>query len=161
MKTFTALLFCLVTIPYCSNKKIEITSEYIINENWNNKDEYIGSNSIEIKRMKVKKDSMIDPFAELNQADILDKLEVDSSFIYTANVKFKNGEEGSSGKKIYFNGDNGFYWWANQGERKTRVLGKLQTNSWYEISRLSYYYYVIYIDSADKVRQFIVNLANY
>ncbi|HMR85490.1 MAG TPA: hypothetical protein PKE30_20235 [Niabella sp.] len=160
MKIFTALIFCSIALPYCSSNKIEITPEYIINENWNKRDEGIEGNSIEIKRMKVKKDSMINPFADLTQVDILDKLEVDSSFIYTANVKINN-ERGNSDKKIYFNRDNGFYWWADQGERKIRVLGKLQTSSWYEISRLSYYYYVIYIDSADKVHQFIVNQANY
>ena len=86
----------------CTSKKIEITSEYIINENWDKRSEEIGANSIEVKRMKVKKDSTINPFSDLNQSEILDKLEYDSSFSYFANVKIKPQESYQS-KKIYFN----------------------------------------------------------
>ena len=110
--------------------------------------------------MKVKEDSIINPFSDLSQAEILDKLEVDSSFIYAANVKIKPGESYKN-KRIYFNRDNDFYWWTNQGESKIRVLGKLEANTWYEISRLNYYYYVVYVDSTDRVHRFVVNLANY
>ena len=162
MKTTGFLLLFLVIFIRCLNfnKRIEITSEYIINEHWDKRSEEIGANSITIKRMNVKRDSLIDPFSELSQEDILKKLEVDSSFIYTANIKINQGES-YKGKKIFFNKDNGFYWWTDQGEQKIKVLGKLQPDSWYEISGLTYYYYVVYVDSTEKVHQFPVNVANY
>jgi len=147
-------------LPGCFNEKIEITSEYIVNERWNKRGEEVGSNSIEVKRLKQRKDSTIDPFSDLSQVEILHKLETDSSFIYFANVKIKP-EESYKNKKIYFNRDNGFYWITNQGNQKTKTLGKLETNNWYEISRLNYYYYVIYIDSVEKVHRFVINVANY
>ena len=156
IKTF---FFDLILVS-CSDKKIEITSEYIVNENWNKRSEEIGANSIEIKRMTVKKDSSINPFSDLNQEELLNKLEIDSSFIYSANVKIKPSENYKS-HRIFFNRDNDFYWWTNHGESKTKILGKLKVNTWYEISRLDYYYFVVYVDSADRVHRFVVNMANY
>jgi hypothetical protein len=154
------IFFIALILAGCSVKKIEITPEYIVNENWNKRSEEIGANSIEIKKMTVKKDSTINPFSDLKQADILNNLEIDSSFIYSANVKIKPGESYKS-KRIYFNRDNDFYWWTNQGDSKTRILGKLEINTWYEISRLNYYYYYVYVDSIDRIHRFVVNLANY
>jgi hypothetical protein len=154
------ILFFALILVGCYDKRVEITPEYIINENWNKRGEEIGANSIEIKRMSLKKDSTLSPFASLTQLDILNKLEVDSSFIYTANVKIKQ-HESYKNKKIFFNRDNGFYWWTNKGESKIRVLGKLEKNTWYEITRLNYYFYVVYVDSTDKLHRFVVNLANY
>lgn len=158
--SLSILLVFMLTGCFDFNKRMDITSEYIINEKWDKKKEEIAANSIEIKKMKVKKDSTINPFSDLNQADILNKLEIDSSFIYTANVKI-GSEESYKDKKIYFNRDNGFYWWTDQGNHKTKILGKLEINTWYEVSRLNYYYYVIFIDSTDKTHCFIVNVANY
>lgn len=157
MKIISILILWVCMLIGCLdfNRRIEITSEYIVNDNWNKKGEKTGGNSIEIKKMKVKKDSTINPFSNLNQADILGKLEVDSSFIYAANVKINQG------KKIYFNRDNGFYWWTDKGWHKTKILGDLQSNTWYEISRISYYYYVVYVDSTNKVHRFVINLSNY
>jgi len=162
MKIVSLIILWIFMISGCLdfNKRIVITSEYIINENWTKQGEETSSNSIEVKKMKVKKDSTINPISNLNQSEILEKLEVDSSFIYTANVKI-NQNESYKEKKIYFNRDNGFFWWTSRGEKKNKILGKLQTNAWYEISRLNYYYYVVYIDSVDKVHRFVINLANY
>lgn len=153
-------LFFVLLLAGCSDKRIEITAKYVINENWSKREEEVGANLIEIRRMKLKKDSTINPFSEVSQVELFDKLDVDSSFIYSANVKTKPNES-YEGKRVYFDRDNGFYWWSDRGETKTSVLGKLEAGSWYEISGLRYYYHVVYVDSAEKVHAFIVNLANY
>jgi len=160
MKIISVTILLIFMFTGCSDKKIEITSEYIINENWDKKGEQVGSNSIKINRMKLKKDSMINPFSDLSQEDILNKLEEDSSFIYVANIKIRQ-EESYKGKKIYFNRDNGFYWWTNQGNSKTKILGRLEVGNWYVFSRLNPYYEYVYVDSVNKVHRFNVNLANY
>lgn len=160
MKIISVTILLIFMFTGCSDKKIEITSEYIINENWDKKGEQVGSNSIKINRMKLKKDSMINPFSDLSQEDILNKLEEDSSFIYVANIKIRQ-EESYKGKKIYFNRDNEFYWWTNQGNSKTKILGRLEAGNWYVFSRLNPYYEYVYVDSVNKVHRFNVNLANY
>lgn len=162
MKLFYLFFFAFLLLLSCigPNKPIEITSEYFINGNWNQTSEKAMANSIEVKRMKIKKDSLINPFSDLSQAEILNKLEIDSTFIYSAVVKFNQGESYNE-KKIYFNRDNGFYWWSNKGDVKNAVLGKLKANTWYEISGLNYYYHIVYVDSSENVRLFLINLANY
>jgi hypothetical protein len=160
MKTIWLSILLILVLISCSsfNKRVEITPEYIINENWTKRGDDIEANRIEISKMKVKDDSTINPFSNLNQTEILDKLKIDSSFIYRM-VKIKP-EESYKDKKIYFTTDNGFYWWTDQGNRKTKILGKLEKDTWYEISGLTYYYYyVIYIDNDDKVHRFAVNSA--
>jgi hypothetical protein len=155
-----AILFALI-FAGCSDKKIEITPEYIINENWSKKNDEGGGNSIKIDKMRVKKDSIINPFSDLDNADILNKLEEDSLFRWFANVKI----EGKSykDKKIYFNQDNGFTWLDDVERRRTKIFGNLEKDNWYKFSHLiSYPYYVyIYVDSSNKVHRFDVNLANY
>lgn len=140
----------------CINKKIEITREYIVNENWNE-----SANAIKINKMRLKNDSTLD-IANLNQVDVVNRLEEDSSFIYVANVKIKSGEK-YSGKRIYFGKDNGFYWWTDGGNNKTKILGDLEKGQWYKFSRLvTYPYYVyIYIDDLNNVHRQDVNLSNY
>ena len=144
----------------CFNEKIDITTEYIINESWSNKAEKIGANSIEIVKLKLKKDSMINSFTDLSQGEILNKLEEDTSFGWVANVKIQKGGNYNT-KKVLFNKDNGFDWWGKDGIRKTKIIGKLEKNSWYKISRLSYYYFIIYIDSVENVHRFVINQTNY
>lgn len=150
-----------ITLAGCSKKKIEITSEYIINEYWDRH-----SNAIEISRQKLKKDSVINPFLELSQVDILRKLEVDSSFVYRANAKI-NHEGNYKARKVYFNRDNGFYWqkgfFGKEVEDTVKVIGNLKKGSWYKFAYLvTYPYYVyVYVDSLNKMHQFDVNLANY
>lgn len=154
------ILFALI-FASCSNKKIEITPEYIINQKW---DEH--ANAIEIGKQMVKKDSVINPFSNLYNADLLSKLEDDSSFIFYANVKY-NGEKYST-RKVYFNMDNGFYW--NEGyligtetKRTVDKIGVLEKNQWYKFSHLVThpYYVYIYVDSSNKVHRFDVDVANY
>lgn len=155
------LFITVLIIIGCSNKKIDITSEYIVNPNWDKKSEKAGANAIQIRKMKVKKDSIINPITSLSQSEILDKLEYDSSFFYFANVKIKP-EETYQGKKIYFTKENDFYWLKNGYLNvKTKVIGKLEKNNWYEVSKLNYYYYIIYIDSLDKVNRYTINQVNY
>lgn len=145
----------------CLNEKIKITPEYIINPNWSKKSEEAGSNTIKIRRMEIKKDSIINPSNNLGQDEILDKLEPDPSFSFFANVKI-NPDEDYKNKKIYFDKENDFYWIRDDfAKEKTKIIGKLLPNSWYEISKLNYYSYVIYIDTLDKVHCYIINQANY
>ena len=70
-----------VTLASCSDKKIGITSDYIINANWNNQ-----ANAIKINKLRLKKDSIINPYSALNEAELLEKLEDDTSFLFVANV---------------------------------------------------------------------------
>lgn len=144
-------------ISGCSTEKIEITADYIINPNWDEQ-----ANAIKINKVKLKKDSTINPFSELIQEEILNKLEEDSTYIYYANAKIKQGESYKN-KKIYFGKDNGFTWLNDNTEIRTRVLGNLQPKTWYKFSHLlTYPYYIyVYIDSINKAHRFDVNLANY
>ncbi len=153
------ILICVLFFTGClsSGQQIEITPEYIINGNW---DEH--ANALEVSRLKVKKDSAINPFSSLSQVEILDKLDVDSSFIFFTNIKY-NGEKYST-RKVYFNKDNGFPWLADKyGNTKVKTIGNLQSDNWYKFSHLLThpYFVYVYIDSVNKVHWFDVNLANY
>jgi hypothetical protein len=157
MKINNFYFFWVLFFAGCTYKKIEISTEYIINENW---DEH--ANAIEISRQKIKKDSFINPFSDLNQTEILNKLENDSSFIFFANAKY-NGERYLT-RKIYFNKDNGFLWLTDKyGDTKVKTIGNLQSKTWYKFSHLvTYPYYIyVYVDSSNNVQRFNVNLANY
>ena len=165
-KNFLATVLVLILVS-CSRKKIEITPEYIINENWSKKNEDALANSITIQRMKVKRDSSINPFSKLNNSEILSKLEEDTSFMHYANVKIKLGESYKD-KKIYFNQDNGFYWGSKSRYNSydtTQTIGVLQPGNWYRFSDLGLIgnpnYIYIYIDSSNKAHRVDVNLSNY
>lgn len=157
---FFSILFALV-IAGCSKKKIEITPEYIINENWSKKNDEGGGNSIKIDRMTIKKDSILDPFSELNNKEILSKLEEDSLFRWYANIKIDG--ESYKNLKVFFNKSNGFAWLDDVKKKHTMILGNLQKENWYKFSHLlSHPYYVyVYIDSLNKAHRFDVNLSNY
>lgn len=155
-------IFLVLIFGSCSNKKIEITSEYIINENWSKKNDEGGGNSMRIDKMKIKKDSTIDFFSEEGQVEILNKLEEDSSFRWFTNIKMPEAKTYKN-KKIYFNKDNGFTWLDDVSQKRTTVFGNLEKNQWYRFSHLvTYPYYIyLYIDSTNKIHRFDVNLANY
>ena len=144
----------------CFKKKIEITTEYIINENWG-----VGrtSNPIMIEKMKVKKDSTINSFSDLSQREILSKLEEDSLFRWFGNVDLSNKkEEIYRTKKIYFAKDNGFTWLDDITGIRTSIFGNLEINTWYSISGLvNYPYFVLFVDSTSQVHRFDVNIVNY
>lgn len=154
-KTIVTLISVLI-FTSCLNKKIEITSDYITNANWNEQ-----ANAIKINKLRLKKDSTINPVSDLNQVELLEKLEDDTSFLFVANVKY-NGEKYST-RKVYFNKNNGFFWWSDKGEAKTEAIGNLQKDNWYKFSDLvTYPYYVyVYVDTLGKAHCFDVNLANY
>jgi len=155
---------CLFTA--CSSRKIEITNEYVINENWSRQNEQAGANSIAISKMKVRSDSSFNPFSDLNQYEVLNKLDDDSSFTYYTNVRLKEGESYNN-KKIYFDQDNGFYWLRenrNNTAEKVKTIGNLQKNNWYKFSNLGSIgirYIVVYIDSTNNVHRFDVFHSNF
>ena len=157
IKTFIICLFSIFFLTKCTQQKIEITTEYIINGNWNEQ-----ARAIQICKMKLKKDSTID-HTTTYQGEILDKLIEDSSFIYHANIRLKGLEVSYSRKRVYFNRDNGFEWGDGTLEGRRKVLGKLEQKNWYRFSYLVTYrdYLYIYIDSVGKLYRFDVNLSNY
>ena len=146
----------LFLVSSCSDEKMEITTEYIINSNWTDQ-----ANAIKITKMKLKKDSAILNINTLYQQELLSKLEEDSSFMFVGNVP-PNGVKYSE-RKVFFNKDNGFWWWTADGNHKQKVIGNLKMGSWYEFSDLLTYPYsfYVYIDSANDAHRFNVNLANY
>jgi hypothetical protein len=153
------LIFYSITIlsfGCSSKKKIEITTEYIINENWNK----IAS-SVQICRMKLKNDSTFLVNKQITQADILNKLEIDSTFIYNANFQTKN--RSFKGEKVYFNVDNGFSWGSENSDSTKVVIGNLERGKWYKFSYLVTYplYVYVFVDESGKVNSFQVNLSNY
>jgi hypothetical protein len=157
--TSIAYLFVVFSFTACFgslNKRIEITSEYIINENWDEQ-----ANAIQIKKMRVKDGRTLD-LNLLSQENVLERLEEDSSFTYVANVRIGKGESYKD-QRVYFNKDNGFYWWTDNGEAKTKTIGNLQKGCWYKFSHLVTYPYYVYVfaDSANKIFRQDVNLANY
>jgi hypothetical protein len=112
--------------------------------------------------MKVKKDSIINPFCDLNNGDLLGKLEDDTSFWHFANIKIGQNEN-YKGRKIFFNQYNGFYW-----RRKSfytgadSTIGALQQGIWYKFRELGLIgnpYVFIYIDSANVAHRFDVDLS--
>ena len=145
----------------CAAPRIEITRDYIINENWSKKNDVVGGNSIKIEKMKVKKDSIINLVSDLKNEEILSKLEEDSLFRWYANVKIH--ENSYKNRKIYFSKDNGFTWLDDIEKKRTMVLGNLEKGNWYKFSDLvSYPFYVyLYVDSSNTIYRLDKNLANY
>ena len=167
MKVICLAIVFATVVSSCSDKKLEITSDYIINENWNKNNEQASANSITVEKMVVREDSTINPFSDLSQSELLDKLEEDSSFMHFANVKIAQGEAYKN-KKIFFNRDNGFYWGSgsrHSSNDQSKTIGVLQPGCWYRFSDLGLlahpYYVYIYIDSAKNAHRFEVNLSNY
>jgi hypothetical protein len=151
-KYFIYIIFVILFLLIgCKEKDIIITKDYVINPNWNEK-----SNLIEITKMKYKNDNDNINLKTAKITEIGNKLEEDTTFVFTANVNF-NGEDYSK-RKIYFNKDNGFLWWeeSNNLDSSKKVLGELQLNTWYILAGLSNIrtLYYIYIDSQGKVHSF-------
>lgn len=118
-----------------------------------------------INRMKVRRDSAINPFSNLNQSEILSKLEEDSTCIHYTNVRLK-GKESYDNKKIYFNRDNGFYWGTDRSgnSQKVKTIGNLKNGNWYKFSSLGtieIQFIFIYVDSIGNVHRFDVWHSNY
>ena len=83
--------------------------------------------------MKIRQDSILNPFSNIGQSELIDKLEEDSLFIHYANIRFKQSESYSD-KKIYFNRNNGVYWGSKSRHNSTdtvKIIGNLQNDNWY------------------------------
>lgn len=150
----------LMTISFlllgCLRQDVELTTQYVVNENWDKE-----FNSITIARLKLKKDSSMRSLPAVTVTELLNKLIIDSSFYYVANVKY-NGQDYSK-RKVYFDDDNGFFWYTIDGESRKEKIGELEKNRWYwlagvYINKTSIY---IYVDSANQVHRFEVNQQNY
>ena len=143
----------------CNEGRIEITSEYIIDENWG---EGI-SNPIMIEKMKVIKDSTINPYLDLGQGEILTKLTEDPLFRWFGNVNMgKTKEQISKAKKVYFSKDNGFTWRDDVTGRETEIFGNLERNTWYQFKGLAdIRYFVVYVDSINGMHRFTVSTVNW
>lgn len=59
MKNSFLVILCILIFSSCYHKRIEITPEYIINENWNKTNENAWANSITIQKMKIIRDSIM------------------------------------------------------------------------------------------------------
>ncbi len=148
--SYSLLLALVICFASCTRTEIEITPEYIYNNNWSQ-----SSNSIDISLLKLKPNGTLD-LNSLNQGDVVDNLEMDSSFRYFTNVKRSQVSTG----KIYFNKDNGFSW-AND-KKTTNVIGNLKRNSWYRFAIDSYQNKIyIFIDSLNSVHKQEVVPTNY
>jgi len=162
MKYFFSIVFIISAVVGCSSPEVIITSSYIINGNWTARNDYPGANAIEIYGMHENKGRAIDAHSNPSQLQLLDGLNRDSSFYYSANVYFP-GETSYLKRKVYFNKDNGFSWFSFKGEKETRAIGNLKPKSWYEFSNLKAhgYHYIVYVDSAGGTLVFPINIANY
>jgi len=166
MKKILIILFILCLSSCLSEPKIIINRDHIINHYWNDK-----NYSIKIEKMFIKKDSILNIFdsnfkESPNNWDIANKLEVDSSFVYSytglgkRDVKVLN--------KIYFNKSNQFSWnfgdtFYNHKKTDIKVIGELQKSTWYKFSNLKSmeYYIYVFVDSDGNIHRFNQNLSNF
>lgn len=160
---YLIIVVALLLLQSCSQgQEIVITKEYIKNGYWS---EF--NNAIHLEKMKVRKDSLLDIFSPSfknnvpNHWNITDKLEIDSTFYFGY-----SGLDTDAGKtklqgKIYFNKNNNFKWYSNNG--KTDTIGELEKKTWYKFSKLKTtpYYVYVYVDSIGKVHRFNIDMSNY
>ena len=146
----------LILLSSCLNKEIEVTPAYIINGNWDDE-----VHSIEIIKMRLKKDSIL-PYTGIGQADILGKLEDDSSFIYYAIVEKRPGESYNDAR-IYFDRDNGFSWSKRNSDDTTNILGRLKPSNWYRFENINLAGKTLYVgvDSLDNAHMHYVFWNNF
>jgi len=146
------------TFTACREEKVIINKDYVINPNWNDSN----NNVLEVVKLKLKnKNEGINP-KTATITEIGKKLEEDSTFSYSADVNY-NGIAFSK-RKIYFNSDNGFLWLSDLHNSSTakRILGELETDTWYLLAGLSNVrtLYYIYIDNQGNVNIFVRMASN-
>ena len=173
MKNTITIIFLGLCLTGCSpfkGDKIVITKEYIINDNWVN-----SHNGITVERMKIKPDSSLNILAPnfdsggTNNWNVINKLELDSSFVYSYNVGSTYDSSlslsKSPDKKLYFNKPNKSLWVKGLFSGDTiKTLGSLQNDTWYRFSKLTpitKFYVFIYVDDSGKVHRFDQDLSNY
>lgn len=143
-----------LTLISCKEKEVTITKDYVINPNWDERD-----NSFRVFRMNLKDSSDNINLKNVTPTELLKNLTEDTSFSYVANVKY-NGEKYSE-RKVYFNKDNGFVWRKPPNLDPSRnleyeTIGELQQETWYFLGGLSntHTLYYVYIDSLDSLNSF-------
>lgn len=147
----------LFTLVSCNGEKtVAITKDYVINPNWDKT-----ANSFQIFRMNLKDSSDNIELKSVSPGGLLGKLTKDTSFAYTANVKY-NGVKYSK-RKVYFERYNDFVWRKPPDIEPDRsseyeTIGKLQQKTWYLFAGLSDVktLYYVYIDSLGYLHSFKV-----
>jgi len=155
------IFFILLFALSCANEKeVTITKDYVINPNWDKV-----SNSITLERMCLKNCSSID-YLNAEPSELINKLETDTNFAYSANVKF-NGVEYSQ-RKVFFNKENGFVWRKRPDLDPSRnltfsTLGELEKETWYFLGGLSNIrtLYYLYTDSDGKLHKYKVSAVHW
>lgn len=156
---FLGTIFILV-VSSCSEKKVTITKDYVINPNWSET-----NNSFAVYKMKLKDSSKTIDLKDPSEPELYHGLIEDTSFTYTANVEY-NGEDYAK-RKVYFNRNNGFLWWGDPHKSSStkEILGELQQNTWYLLFGLSQIHttrYYVYLDTSDSLHVFKVStMTNY
>jgi len=140
------MLFILIVFSLlsgCSNSKLIITSEFILN---NYSKELNGFQIIQI----FPKDSLMPP------SNYIESREFRYSFITDNSFKWN--------KKIYFDKpQKGFKWVSLYKKENVEIIGKLKNDSWYLFEGLSDfgYLYFVYIDNEGTAKTYEVNKSNY
>jgi len=147
------IFLLLLTLGCQEQKEVTITKDYVINPNWDTT-----NNTFQVVRMSLKDSIDSIKLKDVSPPELLKKLTKDTTFFYTANVKY-NGEEYSE-RKVYFSRNNGFLWWGDLHKSRStkKVLGELQQESWYLLTGLGKpkTLYYVYIDSLDSLHTFKV-----
>jgi len=155
LKSFLFLVLSLsITILSC-NDGIKITKDYIYNPKWNNSDFEYGRNTVEIVKLSILNDSMLNAYLEKSPFDrrFINFLEVDSSFWF-----FAYFEKEDITKTVYFNKNYNWKWRIVcsktkdhfQGKNNLSNIGTLNKNTWYRFSKLKMnqrLYIYVYVDS--------------
>jgi hypothetical protein len=142
----------------CKEKEVTITKDYVVNPYWDKTD-----NSFIVAKMKLK-DSNNNSLNlnNITSQKLLSELVKDTSFSFTANVKYdgKRYDE----RKVYFSRDNDFLWRKPPNIDPSRnmvfnTIGELDKRTWYFLGGLDKEktLYYLYIDSLDKLHTFKVS----
>ncbi len=151
----------LVVVSSCSEKKVIITKDYVINPNWDEAD-----NSFTVYRMTLKDSTQIIDLKNPSEPELYHGLIKDTSFAYTANIKYNRVDYAK--RKVYFNRDNDFSWCNLNNIHspcEQNILGELHQNTWYlfyGLSKIHTTAHYVYIDSLDSLYVFKVStMTNY
>jgi hypothetical protein len=152
MLSFTALL--MITMSSCSNSKIIITSDFLINNNSK------GVNSLEVIEI-FPADNLTPPILYTESAEFRYASVVDSSFkLKKGKVFFTKPQEGY---KWVFIPLADSAWIPTPNQPSVNFIGKLKNNSWYLFKGLHIfgYLYFVYIDNSGAAKIYEVNKSNY
>jgi len=159
------LFISVISLTSCSlngTKNIEITKEYILNENWNE------NINICIQRMKIQDGRVLDIFAlkfdlsEVNHWNIVNKLEADSSYVFNY---YEQSNNTFSNRKVYFNQATNGQWRTGcySVDSPKDTIGNLENDTWYKVSKLipgTQFHIFIFIDQTGNVHRFDQDLSN-